>query len=77
MCESVVRERYPEVGLALDWLGQFAPARMSGTGGCVFAAFDSLNQAEEVKLRVPGKWTAQATRTMNRNPVHRQLGLSV
>lgn len=76
VCEPVVRKRYPEVGLALDWLGQFAAARMSGTGGCVFAAFDSLNRAEEVKLKVPGQWAARVARTMNLNPVHRQLGLS-
>ena len=77
VCEPVVRNRYPEVGLALDWLQQFADARMSGTGGCVFAAFDSLNRAEELKSRVPEQWGAQVARALNRNPVHRQLGLSV
>ena len=77
VCEPVVRNRYPEVGSALDWLQQFADARMSGTGGCVFAAFDSLNRAEELKSRVPEQWGAQVARALNRNPVHRQLGLSV
>jgi len=75
VCEPVVRERYPEVGQAVDWLGQYAPARMSGTGACVFAAFDSAARAEEVKSRVPEKWAAQVAPGMNRNPVHRQLGL--
>ena len=32
VCEPVVRKRYPQVAQALDWLGQFAAARMSGTG---------------------------------------------
>ena len=38
-CEPVVRSRYPAVAAALEWLGARAPARMSGTGACVFAAF--------------------------------------
>jgi len=75
VCESVVRKRYPQVAAALDWLGQHGAARMSGTGGCVFAAFDSLEQAERVKSRVPGEWAAFVARAMNRNPVHGQLGL--
>ncbi|MDH3218037.1 MAG: 4-(cytidine 5'-diphospho)-2-C-methyl-D-erythritol kinase [Gammaproteobacteria bacterium] len=75
VCEPVVRNRYPEVGAAIDWLGRYGDARMSGSGACVFTVFDSLELAEEVKSRVPKKWTGFVARAMNRNPVHRQLGL--
>ncbi|HKJ51695.1 MAG TPA: 4-(cytidine 5'-diphospho)-2-C-methyl-D-erythritol kinase [Gammaproteobacteria bacterium] len=75
VCESVVRKRYPQVAAALDWLDRYGQARMSGTGGCVFAAFDSLEQAEEVKSAVPGEWAAFVAEALNFNPVHRQLGL--
>jgi 4-diphosphocytidyl-2-C-methyl-D-erythritol kinase len=75
VCEPVVRNLYPQVGQAIDWLDQFAAARMSGTGACVFAAIDSLEQAEVVKSRVPRQWDAYITRAMNHNPVHQQLGL--
>ena len=75
VCEAVVRKRYPQVAAALDWLGRHGAARMSGTGGCVFAAFDSLEQAERVKSQVPGEWAAFVARAMNRSPVHGQLGL--
>jgi 4-diphosphocytidyl-2-C-methyl-D-erythritol kinase len=77
VCEPVVRNLYPQVAAALDWLSEFAPARMSGTGACVFAAFDSLEQAEGVKSRVPENWSVFVARAMNRNPVHQQLGLLV
>ena len=77
VCEAVVRKRYPQVAAALDWLGQHGEARMSGTGGCVFAAFDSLEHAERVKSRVPDEWAAFVARAMNHNPVHRQLGLPI
>lgn len=75
VCEPVVRNLYPQVGAAIDWLSQYGAAKMSGTGACVFAAFDSLERAEEVKSRVPENWTAFVARAMNRNPVHQQLGL--
>ena len=75
VCEPVVRNLYPQVGEAIDWLSQYAAARMSGTGACVFAAIDSLEQAEVVKSRVPRQWDAYITRAMNHNPVHQQLGL--
>ena len=75
VCEPVVRKRYPQVDEAIDWLNQFAMARMSGTGACVFAALDSLEQAEVVKLQVPQQWNAYVTRAMNSSPVHQQLEL--
>ena len=75
VCEPVVRNLYPQVAEAIDWLSQYAAARMSGTGACVFAAIDSLEQAEVVKSRVPRQWDAYITRAMNHNPVHQQLGL--
>jgi 4-diphosphocytidyl-2-C-methyl-D-erythritol kinase len=75
VCEAVVRNLYPQVGEAIDWLSQYAVAKMSGTGACVFAAIDSLAQAEVVKSRVPREWNAYITRAMNCSPVHQQLGL--
>ncbi len=39
--EPVVRERFAAVACALDWLGGHAPARLSGSGGCIFAVVDS------------------------------------
>ena len=77
VCEPVVRKLYPEVGEAIDWLSQYAPARMSGTGASVFAAIDSLRQAEDVKSRIPKPWAAYIVQAMNRNPVHQQLKLLV
>ena len=76
VCEPVVRRLYSEVGAAIDWLEGFAPARMSGTGSCVFAAFDSLDAANEVKSRAPAPWVARVAAGLNRSPLHRQLGLA-
>jgi len=48
VCEAVVCQLYPEVAQAINWLNQFASARMTGTGACVFAAFASEQQAKQV-----------------------------
>jgi 4-diphosphocytidyl-2-C-methyl-D-erythritol kinase len=77
VCEPVVRNRYPQVAAALDWLGRHGEARMTGSGGCVFAAFDSLERAERVKSQVPGEWAAYVAEALNFNPVHGQLGLQL
>lgn len=68
-CEPVVRGRYPAVGEALDWLARYAPARMSGTGACVFAAFADAPGAERVAARVPDGWRSFVARGVNRSPL--------
>lgn len=69
VCEKVACKLYPEIQQAIDWLNQFGSARMTGTGACVFAAFDSLEQAEGVKSRAPEHWQAFVVKAMNKNPV--------
>ncbi|HEU4625287.1 MAG TPA: 4-(cytidine 5'-diphospho)-2-C-methyl-D-erythritol kinase [Steroidobacteraceae bacterium] len=74
-CESIVRARFPEVAEALDWLARFAPARLTGTGACVFAEFERAIDAERVAARVPERWTGFVARGLNTSPVHERLGL--
>ena len=58
-CEAVVRRRFPEVAEALDWLGQHAPARLTGTGACVFAAMpdEASARAALARCRAAGRDT--------------------
>ena len=72
-CEPVVSARYPEVRAALDWLSQSAPAHLTGTGSCIFAAFASAAAAEDVVARVPDRWTGFVARGLNTSPVHERL----
>ena len=72
-CEPVVRRMLPEVGEALDWLGRFAPARLTGTGSCVFAAFESAVEAERLAGRVPDRWKSTVARGLNASPVLERL----
>jgi 4-diphosphocytidyl-2-C-methyl-D-erythritol kinase len=74
-CEPVVRRRFPAVAEALDWLGGFAPARLTGTGSCVFAAMADDAQAREALAALPRRWTGYVVRGLNRSPLvaRRQL----
>jgi 4-diphosphocytidyl-2-C-methyl-D-erythritol kinase len=72
-CEPVVSARYPEVRAALDWLSQSAPAHLTGTGSCIFAAFESAAAAQDVVARVPDRWTGFVARGLNTSPVHERL----
>lgn len=68
-CEAVVRRRYPEVAVALDWLNGFSPARLTGSGGCVFAAFATEADAQAVATHVPRHWDSFVARGVNRSPL--------
>jgi 4-diphosphocytidyl-2-C-methyl-D-erythritol kinase len=68
-CEAVVRRRFPAVDAALDWLSTRAPARLTGTGACIFAACGSEAQARRIAAEVPQEWTGFAVRGMNRSPL--------
>lgn len=72
-CEPVVRSRFPAVAEALDWLQRFRPARMTGTGSCVFAAFDTEDAASRLLSQVPAGLAAFVARGLNRSPLLERL----
>jgi 4-diphosphocytidyl-2-C-methyl-D-erythritol kinase len=74
VCEPVVRRRYPPVAAALDWLGQHGPARLTGTGACVFAAFESEQQARAVFAARPAELDGFVAHGRNRSPLLDRLG---
>lgn len=75
-CEAVVRVRYPEVGAALDWLGERAHARLTGTGSCVFGAFPSEAEARAVLTELPRRWGGFVAEGRNRSPLLDRLAVS-
>lgn len=72
-CVATVRGRYPEVAEALDWLGKFAEAKLTGTGACVFAAFVDREQAAHVCAQLPTRWRGYIVRGLNRSPLLARL----
>lgn len=56
--EPIVRARYPRIAAALDWLGAYGSARLSGNGNCVFLETATPEQAEAVARQCPASFTA-------------------
>jgi 4-diphosphocytidyl-2-C-methyl-D-erythritol kinase len=72
-CEPVVRARSTEIADALEWLGRWAPARMTGTGSSVFTACASAAEAERLAARVPDRWKSYVARGLDTSPLHQLL----
>jgi 4-diphosphocytidyl-2-C-methyl-D-erythritol kinase len=72
-CEPVVAGRSPEVRRALDWLGRRGSARMTGTGSCVFAAFDDRGSAQAALADLPKGWRGFVARGLDRSPLQERL----
>lgn len=68
-CEPLVRLRHPAVAQALDWLSGYGRARMTGTGACVFVAFDNFAQATAALESLPAGWNGFIGRGCNRSPL--------
>jgi len=65
----VVRKRHPEVGQALDWLAGHAPARLTGSGACVFAAFENEQTARRLLKELPEGCQGFVAKGLNRSPL--------
>ncbi|HEJ9056414.1 TPA: 4-(cytidine 5'-diphospho)-2-C-methyl-D-erythritol kinase [Serratia fonticola] len=70
-CEPIARKRFREVEQLLSWLLQYAPSRLTGTGACVFAEFDSEPAALQVLNQAPVWLRGFVARGVNVSPLHR------
>ncbi len=76
--EAVATLRFEPVREALDWLshgpngawrGGRGPARMSGSGACVFREFDSRETAAECLAHLPGTWAGWSVGSLATHPL--------
>ncbi|QCR35926.1 4-(cytidine 5'-diphospho)-2-C-methyl-D-erythritol kinase [Nissabacter sp. SGAir0207] len=70
-CEPIARKRFCEVEQLLSWLLEYAPSRLTGTGACVFAEFDSESAARQVLSQAPEWVRGFVARGVNISPLHR------
>jgi len=71
--EAVCRS-YPEVRSALDWLGQFGTASMSGSGSSVFCSFAGFGQANAALAQIPEGWFGFVARGLDSHPLVDWIG---
>ncbi|GAA0849077.1 4-(cytidine 5'-diphospho)-2-C-methyl-D-erythritol kinase [Marinobacter szutsaonensis] len=72
-CEDVVRKLYPEVNQSLEWLSQFGPARLTGTGACIFGRFPTESAARIIWESKPSGITGFVAKGVNISPLHQKL----
>jgi 4-diphosphocytidyl-2-C-methyl-D-erythritol kinase len=72
-CQELVRQLYPEVDKALKILENFGEARLTGTGGCVFAGFDTEAQARAAQAQLPNGWNGIIAQGVNKSPLKQFL----
>lgn len=68
-CLSVVLSRYPEVADAMALLAPHGHPNLTGTGGCVFAEFESEAAAHGARARLPTETAAFVAKGVNRSPL--------
>jgi 4-diphosphocytidyl-2-C-methyl-D-erythritol kinase len=69
----VVRQEYPVIDEAMNWLQRFAKVRMTGTGAGVFISTASAREAKEIAQQAPADWQCFVTRGLNTSPLYDQL----
>ncbi len=72
-CQPVVEQNYPEVRNALNSLGKFTEAQLTGTGSCVFGAFPSKAEADKVLALLSATQTGFVAKGSNVSMLHRKL----
>ncbi|MBI3311296.1 MAG: 4-(cytidine 5'-diphospho)-2-C-methyl-D-erythritol kinase [Serratia liquefaciens] len=70
-CEPIARKRFREVEQLVSWLLEYAPSRLTGTGACVFAEFDTETAARQVLNQAPEWIRGFVARGVNVSPLHR------
>jgi len=72
-CQPVVQKRYSEVHNALILLNKFVPARLTGTGACVFGSFPNQDDADKVARQLPATLPSFVAQGRNVSMLHRKL----
>lgn len=72
-CQGLVTQLYPRVAMLLQWLLEYAPSRLTGTGSCIFAVFDQREKAEEILQKLPEGCQGFVAKGVNQSPVQQLL----
>jgi 4-diphosphocytidyl-2-C-methyl-D-erythritol kinase len=67
--QAVVAGKYAEVAQVLRWFDDIAPARMTGSGASVFAAFASRAEADAAKSQLPEHWRGAVASSLDTHPL--------
>ncbi|MAA95410.1 MULTISPECIES: 4-(cytidine 5'-diphospho)-2-C-methyl-D-erythritol kinase [unclassified Arsukibacterium] len=68
-CQPLVEQLQPIVAITLQWLVEYAPCRMTGTGASVFAEFPDTASAQHALANLPPNCRGFIAKGVNQSPV--------
>ena len=72
-CQELVCELYPNIAKTLQWLLEYAPSRLTGTGASIFSVFEHKEDALETLKKLPDGLNGFVCKGVNQSAVHRRL----
>lgn len=72
-CQATVERHYPQVTQALEILGEYADARLTGTGSCIFGVFPNKAKADKVAALISSKLECFVAKGCNESNLHLKL----
>lgn len=68
-CQPLVEKLQPIVAKTVQWLVEYAPSRMTGTGASVFAEFPDQTSAQYALAQLPADWRGFIALGVNQSPL--------
>ena len=73
-CTDIVKSLYKPVHDAIEAMSRYSLSRLTGTGACVFAQFESLTEAQATYKALEKEFTVYLAKSMSKSPLY--LGLN-
>ncbi len=73
VCEPIATRHYPQIAEVINHLKRFGAARMTGTGACVYVAFNNEADARQALVELPQHWQSFVAKGVNVSPLHKRL----
>lgn len=67
--QIVASQLFPPIAQAIEWLGRYGDARMTGSGACVFCRFTHECEADAVLDALPAQWKGWKAKALARHPL--------
>ena len=72
-CEQLIKKKFTLIKNLINWLSQYAPSRITGTGSCIFSEFNTQSDAKKVLSLLPLNVSGFITNSTNISTLHKQL----
>ncbi|MGP1958946.1 MAG: 4-(cytidine 5'-diphospho)-2-C-methyl-D-erythritol kinase [Arsenophonus sp. NC-CH8-MAG3] len=69
-CEPIAIKHFPKVEELISWLLEYSSSRLTGTGSCVFAEFETEAAASKVLNKAPEWVQGFVSQGINQSPLH-------